>query len=106
MLPARRGARAKQSGDRRLAGAGCALHQRAGATLEAAADQGVQPGEAALQALAARFGAVLGGDQARIDLQPAATDRVVVVATAKVAAAVLRDAEPPARRAKRRHRML
>ena len=46
-----------------------------------------------------RSAAVLGGDQPRKHLEPAAADDVVVVAAAELHAAVLDDAQPPPLRA-------
>jgi hypothetical protein len=79
----------EQRAEGRLPGSRGPLDQRARAALEAAADELVQPGQSAFHALARRVLAVFGGDQARIDLEPAAADRVVVISAAKVAAAVL-----------------
>ena len=59
-------------GQRRLAGAGGADDQRAGALLDAAAEQRVELGDAARQLGARRRLPVLGGDQARKHLEAAA----------------------------------
>ena len=59
-------------------------------------EQRVELGNARLPACSLwPIAAVLGRDQAREDLQPAACDHVVVKAAAEVAAAELDDAQPP-----------
>ena len=72
-LAARRGGGRELRRERRLAGAGRADDERARAVLEAAAEQRVERGDAARQLRAAgRRLAVLGGDEAREDLEAAA----------------------------------
>ena len=88
-LAARGRRRHELGGERRLAGPGRADDQRAGAPLEAAAEQRVQLGDAAGELLHRRRRAVLAGDQPRKDLEPAAPDDVVVIAAAEADAAEL-----------------
>ena len=78
---------------RRLAGARGADQQRAGAAVEAAAEQRVEGGQAAGDALEAAIAPVFGRDQARKHAQAAGQDFVVVVAAAEAAAAELADAQ-------------
>ena len=92
--PGRRDAELR--GDRRLAGAGAADDQRAGAVFDAAAEQRVERRRGS----DASFGtlpsaAVFGGDQPREDHEAALADHVVVIAAAKSRAAKLDDAQPP-----------
>src|SRR6185369_5156350 len=72
------GARTEERRDRGLARARSALDQRARAALDSAAEEVVEPRDPALHAPARRLAAMLGRDEARKDLQPAAIDRVVV----------------------------
>ena len=82
-LPAR-GRRGDELGrERGLAGAGGADDERARALLEPAAEQLVELGNLARQLLARQHLPVLRRDQAREHVQPAAPDRVVVVAAAE-----------------------
>src|SRR5262245_25321275 len=96
MLAAFRSARCEQRAERRFSRAGSALEQRARAALEPASQERVEAREAALHAHARGTGPVLRCHQPRIDFEPAPPDRVVVIAAAKVAAAVLGDGEAPA----------
>src|SRR4029077_12044626 len=97
--PPLRGLLGKHRGDRRLAGAGRPLDQRARAALDAAAEQRVERGEATAQGRAIRLLTMLGGDQPRVHFEPAAADRVVVIAAPEIAASELRDAQASARNA-------
>src|SRR3954452_11540873 len=83
-------------GEQRLAAAGRAGDQSAGAALEAAAEDGVQLGDAARHHLAAERLSVLGPGQAREHPHAAGLDREVVEAAAVACAAVLDDPEPAA----------
>src|SRR5471030_3134985 len=81
-------------GQRRLAGAGRAGDQGAHAFFEAAAEQRVESRDAARQLAPALVDARVGRHQARIDLQAAAHDLVVVGAAVEGDAAVFDDAQP------------
>src|SRR4051812_16875329 len=106
MLAARARARAQQRGDSGFAAAGGADDERARATFDSAAEQCVEPLDATRQLFAAGRLAMLGGDQPRVNLQATRSDRIVVVAAAKIAAAELGHAQAPALDAEVGDRML
>ncbi len=81
---------------RGLADPGRADQQRVGAAFQPATEHPVQHLVAGGGHLADEAGAMLGRDQARIDLQPALADDEVVVATAELDAAHLDDPQTPA----------
>jgi hypothetical protein len=95
-IAARRGADDEIEGEQRLAGARRAEDQDAGAALDAAAEQSVQPHGVAGHDRPLEFGLVLQGNEAGEDLHAAGFDHEVVIAAAIAPAAIFDDPEAAA----------